>query len=304
MRRKIPNTWALVAFEACARHQSFTRAAAELSLTQSAICRQIAGLEEFLGVRLFLRSKRGVKLTEAGLAYSRQIAARLDEVERDTLALMAGRGTGGTLELAVVPTFATRWLIPRLGEFQREHPDITISLSTSTRPFMFEGSNYDAAIYFGDAHWPGTEAISLMRENLVPVCSPALIAPQTVVCAADLASFPLLQQSTRPYAWRQWFASAGLTVANDMNGPRYELFSMLAAAAMQGMGIALVPRFLFEDDIAAGRLAAPVNNIVLSATHYRLIYPEHKTDSPALRHFARWLESEARAFASAAGLAE
>jgi LysR family glycine cleavage system transcriptional activator len=304
MRRKIPNTWALVAFEASARHQSFTRAAVELSLTQSAVCRQIAGLEEFLGIRLFLRSKRGVKLTEAGLAYSRQIASRLDEVERDTLALMAGRGVGGTLELAVVPTFATRWLIPRLGKFQREHPDITVNLTTSTRPFMFEGSDFDAAIYFGDAHWPGTDAISLMRENLVPVCSPALVAPQTTLSAADLACYPLLQQSTRPYAWRQWFASTDLAVANDMTGPRYELFSMLATAAMQGMGIALVPRFLFEEDIAAGRLAAPVNKVVLSATHYRLIYPEQKADRPALRHFASWLASEAQAFASVAGLAD
>ena len=128
MRRKIPSTAALVAFESAARHQSFTKAADELALTQSAVCRQIAGLEEFLGIELFRRSRRGVKLTEAGLAYSRKVATQLDAVERDTLAAMGQQGAQG-LELAVVPTFATQWLVPRLKEFQRLHPEVTVHLT-------------------------------------------------------------------------------------------------------------------------------------------------------------------------------
>jgi DNA-binding transcriptional LysR family regulator len=138
MRRKIPSTNALNAFEAAARHASFTEAANELALTQSAVCRQIAGLEDFLGLKLFRRSRRGVVLTEAGAAYHRQVAKRLDEVERDTLDLMARQGRGGTLELAVVPTFGTRWLLPRLPDFARKHPDITLNLSSRTRPFLFD----------------------------------------------------------------------------------------------------------------------------------------------------------------------
>ena len=302
MRRKIPNTGALLAFDAAARHESFTKAAQELALTQSAVCRQIAGLEDFLGISLFLRSKRGVKLTEAGLAYSRQMAARLDEVERDTLALMSRSGAGGALELAVVPTFATRWLIPRLSDFQRQHPDITLNLVTNTRPFLFNASGFDAAIYFGETPWPGTEAVALMREDLIPVCSPQLIAPSSALDASALTTFPLLQQSTRPYAWRRWFASAGIAAANDLAGPRYELFTMLAAAATEGMGFALVPRFLFADDIASGRLLAPVPHVLLSETRYTLVYPERSRSNPVLQRFAQWLKGGSEAFAQDAGL--
>jgi len=300
MRRKIPNTWALTAFEAAARHESFTKAAREMALTQSAICRQIAALEDFLGVKLFLRSKRGVTLTEAGQTYSRQVSLRLDAVERDTLELMARRGLGGTLELATVPTFATRWLLPRLAGFQRVHPDITINLSTSTRPFLFDETHFDAAIYFGDASWPGTEARALMREELVPVCSPRLIAPRRRLNPEEIRRYPLLQQSTRPYAWRQWFESLGLAIGDDMTGPRYELFSMLSQAAIHEMGIALIPRFLVEDEMRTGSLVVPVNHAYVSDKSYRLIYPEHKADSAVLKHFRDWLEAEAAIYVSAA----
>ncbi|MEP4524266.1 MAG: LysR family transcriptional regulator, partial [Alloalcanivorax venustensis] len=150
MRRKIPATTALVGFEAAARHQSFTKAAEELALTQSAICRQIANLEDFLGVKLFRRTRRGVQLTEAGRNYSRRVIARLDDLERDTLAVMGQHGPGQTLELAVVPTFATRWLLPRLRGFHDAHPGITVNLTNRTRPFLFADTEFDAAIYFGD----------------------------------------------------------------------------------------------------------------------------------------------------------
>ncbi|MCX4194873.1 LysR family transcriptional regulator [Methylobacterium organophilum] len=171
MRRKIPSTAALIAFEAAARHESFTRAADELALTQSAICRQIGGLEEFLGLALFRRSRRGVKLTAAGQSYARRIATQLDAVERDTLSVMGQQGAM-SLELAVVPTFGTQWLVPRLRHFQALHPEITVNLTNRTRPFLFADTEFDAAIYFGDADWSGTEAHYLMPEDLQPVCSP------------------------------------------------------------------------------------------------------------------------------------
>lgn len=296
MRRKIPNTWALMAFEAAARHQSFTKAAAELALTQSAVCRQVAGLEEFLGVRLFHRTKRGVALTEAGLTYSRQAALRLNAVERDTLELMAHRGLGGSLELAVVPTFATRWLLPRLAAFQRANPDITLNLTTRTRPFLFSDTEFDAAIHCGAAAWPGVEAHTLMREKLVPVCSPGLIAPHQTLSAAQIQDYPLLQQTTRPYAWRQWFASLALTVAHDMTGPRYELFSMLSQAAIHSMGIALIPPFLVEDELKAGLLTIPVQHPFVSGNAYHLLYPEGKSESAALKQFRDWLVLEAAVY--------
>ena len=299
MRRKIPSTAALVAFESAARHQSFTKAADELALTQSAVCRQIAGLEEFLGIELFRRSRRGVKLTEAGLAYSRKVAAQLDAVERDTLAAMGQQGAQG-LELAVVPTFATQWLVPRLKEFQRLHPEVTVHLTNRTRPFLFADTGFDAAIYFGDGDWSGTEAHYLMPEEPLPVCSPELLGERTQFTAAELANLPLLQQSTRPYAWRQWFAAQGLNVPRDMSGPRYELFSMLAQAAMHGMGVALIPPFLIQRELDAGLLVPAHPAALLSSDRaYRLMIPERKVESAALRAFRDWLLQAAREYRGA-----
>jgi len=280
MRRKIPSTAALVAFESAARHQSFTRAADELCLTQGAVSRQIAALEAFLGVELFRRTRRGVRLTEEGLSYGRRIAAQLDAVERDTLAVMGQQGST-SLELAVVPTFATQWLLPRLKDFQRRHPEVTVNLTNRTRPFLFADTEFDAALYFGDADWPGTAADFLMRENPVPVCSPELIAPHTSLDAGQIAALPLLQQTTRPYAWRQWFGSLGLQVEGDLRGPRYELFSMLAQAAMHGMGVALIPPFLIQRELAEGRLIVPLQHAYLSDKAYYLIVPERKAESAA-----------------------
>jgi DNA-binding transcriptional LysR family regulator len=287
MRRKIPSTLALSAFEAAARHQSFTKAADELAVTQSAICRQIGALEDFLGVKLFRRGSRGVALTEAGLAYSRKVTARLDDVERDTLELMATGGSGGTLELGVVPTFATRWLLPRLPEFLALHPGITVNLSARTRPFLFDDTPLDAAIHAGDAFWPGTEGIFLMHEDLVAVCNPARRA--AFETASDWGRQPLLQISTRPYLWRDWFRSQGLEAGNDMAGPRFELFSMVAEAAVHGMGVGLVPRMLVEDELARGTLVIASPHVYRSDRSYRLLYPERKAEHPPLAAFREWL---------------
>jgi DNA-binding transcriptional LysR family regulator len=303
MRRKIPSTAALAAFESAARHQSFTRAAVEQSVTQSAVCRQVGGLEEFLGVKLFRRTKRGITLTEAGVSYHHQVSARLDELERDTLELMAQGGSGGTLELGVVPTFGTKWLLPRLAAFQRANPGITVNLVPRSRPFLFDETALDAAIYAGEAGWPGTEAQFLMRENLIAVASPALIAPQRSLKPASLRRHVLLQQSTRPYAWRHWFASLQMEIENDMVGPRLELFSMLTEAAIQGLGIALIPRFLIEEELRSGRLVEVVRHAYLSDRSYYLIYPERKSENPTLTAFRDWLAEEAGHYREAAGLA-
>lgn len=300
MRRKIPSTSALIAFESAARHQSFTKAAEELALTQSAICRQIGGLEEFLGLELFRRSRRGVKLTEAGLAYSRRIATQLDAVERDTLAVMGQQGAMA-IELAVVPTFGTQWLVPRLADFQRLHPEVTVNLTNRTRPFLFADTAFDAALYFGDADWSGTESHFLMHEHSVPVCSPRLLGGRERLSASEIAGLPLLQQTTRSYAWRQWFGSLGLNVPRDMSGPRYELFSMLAQAATHEMGIALIPPFLIQRELADGSLVAALDHSFRSDKAYYLIIPERKVESAALGAFRDWLVEAARLYRQQAG---
>lgn len=289
MRRKIPSTAALTAFEAAARHQSFTLAAEELSLTQSAVCRQVGSLEDFLGVKLFGRTRRGVMLTDAGATYSQAVRLRLDEFERDTLATMSGQGSGLSLELGVVPTFATRWLMPRLPDFAKQHPGVTVHMTTRVRPFLFDDSPLDAALFASTGGWPGTEATFVLPERLIAVASPALVGDRGIRRAADIAKLPLLHQATRPYSWRQWFAACGLEVSGDLNGPRMDLFSMLAEAASQGLGAALVPDILVEGELADGRLVQLTKHELESDRSYFLIYPPPKALNPALVAFREWL---------------
>jgi DNA-binding transcriptional LysR family regulator len=289
VRRKIPSIEALIAFEAAARHQSFTRSADELALTQSAVGRQIAALEDYLGVPLFNRVKKRLSLTDVGQVYAKQIREHLERIERDTLAAMAHRGAGGILELAVIPTFATRWLIPRLPQFYAQHAHITLNLTTRAEPFLFTDTQFDAAIHFGNSVWPGALTQHLFGEEMTPVCSPRLLGGRTHVEPEELAGFTLLHQSARAEAWRHWFAQAGIHEANCMKGQRYELFSMLVEAARAGLGVALVPRFFVLSELGCGELIIPCELALRNEKGYYLVYPESKQNCPLLREFETWL---------------
>jgi LysR family glycine cleavage system transcriptional activator len=297
MRRKIPSLQALACFDAAARHESYTRASQELALTQSAVSRQITALEEFLGVALFRRTRHGVALTERGAEYAAQVAGRLQALEQDTLDVMSTQGRGGSIHLAAVPTFATRWLLPRLPELAALQPEITVHIETRTRPFMFADTAFDAALYAGSAdqigNWAGTQAIRLLSEDMVPVCKPSLLGAQTSLPAQALADFPLLQQSTRPGAWRQWFDALGVAAPLALSGPRYELFSMTAAAAVHGLGLALVPRLLIEAELRHGELVVACQQLVPSERAYYLVMPERADERPVMKIFLAWLQRSA-----------
>ena len=295
MRRRIPGTTALITFESAARHESFSKAADELALSQSAVCRQIIGLEAFLGVKLFRRTRRGVVLTESGRAYFRQVANRLDAIESDTLQVMAHQGQRTSINLAVMPTFATCWLLPRLNRFLTHCPEGVVNLSVQTRPFVFGETEFDAALYYGNAGWPGTEAYFLMHEQSVPVCSPALMQGRQFLTPDEIAGQVLLQQHTRPYAWRSWFQSLGQDVPGDMAGPRMELFTMLAQAAVCGMGIALISPMMIEDELRTGQLVVAMHHHAVDEKAYYFICPEQKAENPVLQQFRQWLEQEAAA---------
>ena len=310
MRRAIPSTQALACFESAARHVSYTRAAQELSLTQSAVSRQIIALEEFLGVPLFRRTRHGVLLTEAGRQYALQVGRWLQGLERDTLDIMSHQGEGGPINLAAVPTFATRWLLPRLPLLAREHPDVTVHIDVQTRPFLFADTGFDAALYAGTpeqvASWPGVQALWLMDEEVVPVCSPQLLATAQQrdpgrawlpVGPAVIAQMPLLQQSTRPQGWRQWFDAMGVEAPRALDGMRLELFSMLAVAASQGLGVALMPPMLIEQELTRGDLIVVCPQPLRGNRAYYLVTPELAAEAqqtPALRAFSEWLQGMAR----------
>ncbi|MGE4243372.1 LysR family transcriptional regulator [Ramlibacter sp.] len=294
MRRKLPSTAALAAFESAARHESFTLAASELALTQSAVGRQIANLEALVGVKMFRRTRRGVALTPTGLHYSRLVRARLDEVERDTLSVMAGGAAGGAIELAVVPTFATHWLVPRLPSFRAAHPGVAVHLHVHTRPFLFADTNLDAAIQATAGGWPGTRADKLVDETMVVICSPRLWPRRRRPAPKDIAKLPLIQMTTRPHAWRQWFAAQGIEGAGDMKGDRMELFSMATQAALSGLGAALVPEFFAAREIAAGELVTSAATAPFdSGLAYFLVQPEGDARSPAFGVFREWLLAQA-----------
>lgn len=297
MRRKIPSLQALACFDAAARHESYTRAAQDLALTQGAVSRQIGALEAFLGLALFRRTRHGVKLTPAGADYARQIAPRLQALERDTLDAMSQHGAAAAISLAAVPTFATRWLMPRLGSLAAEHPELVLHIETRTRPFLFADTGFDASLYSGTpeqvAGWAGTQATALLEEEVIPVCAPRLLAGRLRWSPAAVARLPLLQQSTRPEAWRQWFEAMGVQAAAPLSGPRYELYSLTAAAASHGLGVALVPRLLIEPELASGELVVACERPLRSGRAYYLVMPERVSPRPALSTFAGWLRRQA-----------
>lgn len=297
MRRKIPATHTLLCFEAAARHESYTRAAQELALTQSAVSRQVAALETYLGQALFQRTRHGVALTPRGQEYARQVAERLLALERDTLNAMSTQGTQGAVHLAAVATFATRWLIPRLPELRTRHPDIVVHIETRTRPFLFADTGFDAALYAGTAeqvaNWAGTESVLLLHEEVLPVCAPALLGGAPALAPEAVAGLPLLQQSTRPFGWRQWFDAQGVAAEHALSGPRYELFSMTTAAAIHGLGVALVPRLLIADELARGVLVVACDRALRDARAYYLVTPVRSDVTSALGLFREWLISAA-----------
>lgn len=292
MRKGIPNLGALQAFEATARLGSFSRAAEELALTHSAVYRQVDGLEQRLGVALFKRVRRRISLTDAGAEYAGRVRHHLEQLEKDTFGLMTRAGLGHNLHIAVLPTLANHWLIPRLTKFQELHPEIVISLSVQTLAFQFTDHPLDAAIYHAQQPWPQTKGFKLFNEQaLIPVCTPQIYQRFNEQSENfDISQMPHLHIISRPDAWREWYKSQGLEYPALVHaGPRYELFSMHLSAALAGMGIALLPKFLVRDLLDNNSLVSPSNAFLPVKEAYYFGYPTDREPNPALIIFEKWL---------------
>lgn len=280
MRKGIPSLVSLQMFESAARHGSFTRAADELAVTESAVSRQIATLEARLGVALFHRIRKRIALTPAGSSYAEEVRKQLEQIEQVTLDVMAQRPMGRTVELAIGPTFASQWLVPRLPRLTRDLPDLTLNLSARTEPFALADTAFDAAIYYGEGVWPGTEGEKLLEEGpAVPVCSPALLGRRKKLDLIQLSEMPLLHLTTRPHAWRNWFAAAAVQPP-ALRGPRYDLYTMLAQGAAAGLGIALIPRILIAEELAQRRLIVPVSMAAPAADEGKAYYFVYRRGLP------------------------
>ena len=291
MRKDIPSLGVLQAFEASARLQSFSRAAEELALTPSAVSRHVAALEERLGVTLFVRARQRLALTDTGRSYAARIRLHLEQIERDTQEIRVGRDEGYVLHLAVVSTFCTQWLIPRLPQFAALHPRITLNLSVRSEVFAFDESGFDAAIYYGDRLWPDTQGRMVLPEGAcVPVCSPAYAAVHALHDEQAWLHCPHLTLASRAHAWRGWYAERGWHYTlHASRGPRYELFSMVIAGAAAGLGVGLVPQLLAQEALDGGRLVQAHPQALAGEQGYWFVQPQHRPGPEALQVFRDWL---------------
>jgi DNA-binding transcriptional LysR family regulator len=289
-RRFLPSIASLRALEALDRLGSATAAAEALALTQSAVSRQIQALEEQLGLTLVVKSGRRIGLTPDAVQYAAEVRAALGQIAQASMKLTVNP-SGGTLSLAILPTFGMRWLVPRLPDFARQHPEVTLNLSTRIKPFNFALEPFDAAIHFGTAGWPGTASMRLRGEAVIAVCAPEVVAMRPPQSARDLLDLPLLHIETRPDAWRAWFAAQDVPVPR-VPGTIYDQFATITQAALHGLGVALLPEYLATSDLAAGRLVPAWGGPTPSPGAYYLIWPETKAEDGALTKFRDWLATQ------------
>jgi len=289
LHRLTPSMSLLVAFEAAARHRSFTRAGQELSLTQSAVSRQVQALENLLQVELFRRSGRQIALTEVGVMYANDIASALSRIRTASSQVLAFRSGGGSLNLAVLPTFAACWLMPLLPSFYKAHAGVLVHTHSRIGRYNLEASRMDAAINVGDGHWPGLIAHRLVDEEPVLVASPRLLEGMPIRVPWDVAGHLLLQVSTRAEEWREWFVANKISSREMRVGPYFEFTMHLIQAVVSGIGIGLVSRCLVEAELRSGELVLPLPESLHNSRGYYFIYPTEKADFPPLVTFREWL---------------
>lgn len=291
MPRRLPPLTALPAFDAAARHLSFTKAAAELNLTHGAISRAIRNIEDRLGVPLFERDTRSVRLTPAGSAFAAEIGPALDRIGAATLAATAGR-SAGILTVSTSDGFAGRWLVPRLNRFHRLHRDIDVRLSTSGVLIDFVRDGIDIAIRYGAGGYDGVTSEELAEEDISPVCSPDLLRGEHPLRSpADLRHHKLIHDNFR-IDWATWLKSAGIDDVNPDSGLKFDSAAYAVEAAVQGEGVLLGRSALVSTDIAAGRLVRPFDMALKSRWRYFVVYPRGALRHRKVKAFRDWLFEE------------
>lgn len=295
MAGRLPPLNALRTFEAAARHLSFTRAAAELHVTQAAVSHQIKALEADLGARLFRRLNRHLALTDEGQLLVPAVRRAFDELAAGVERVRA-HCCGGTLAISTTPSIAANWLAARLGRFQALHPGFEIRLTATPRLVDFTREGIDCGIRYGFGDWPGLRAERLFQASLVPVCSPRLLdGPQPLRTPADLAHHTLLHSLDDADDWRLWLRAAGVHGIDPTRGPKFESMPLVLQAAISGAGVAIGQAPLVAEDLAAGRLVRPFDLELPSACAFYFVVPEVSADQPKIRAFRDWLLAEVAA---------
>ncbi|MCP3689015.1 MAG: LysR family transcriptional regulator [Gammaproteobacteria bacterium] len=293
-RRLLPSTSMLAAFDSAARLGSFSAAAKELSLTQGAISRQIRALEEQLGVSLFERTSQHVTLTDTGARYAVEVSSSLSAIRAATLNAITNTSVG-ELRIAILPTFGSRWLIPRLSSFLEDNLDIDVSFVNRFASFDFNNEQLDAAIHYGQADWPKADCTFLMSETVVPVYAPALGQKYDISRADDFRKTPLLHLSTRHDQWQNWFRLNGIE-HEVSHGIAFEQFSFASQAAIAGLGVALMPRLFVENELKTGTLIGFDQGASKSSSAYYLVAPKKRASYAPLVAFREWIVAEAEGY--------
>lgn len=296
MARRLPPLNALRAFEAAARHHSFTRAAEELHVTQAAISHQVRQLEEWLGLKLFERQGHTLTRTAAGKAYAPELSRLLDALANATERLAGNdHSLVGPLRITALPSFVARWLVPRLAGFRALHPGIDLHITSEVAVHDFARDGFDLAIRLGLGRWPGLQADLISRERLSPVCSPALLAQAPLATVADLQAHTLLHDQPGDL-WPRWLALAGANRSEAdaivRAGPGFSDSALVLQAAAEGHGVALGRMFLASEDITAGCLIKPFALDLPNDYSYWLAYPKAAAGQPRLAAFRDWLLAE------------
>lgn len=289
-RRLTPSMSLLLVFEAAGKTESYSRAAEALSLTQGAVSRQIHALEEQLGITLFRREGRTVRLTDAGRVYHRELGAALGRIRGATLQAMTFNSGMGTLRLATLPTLGSKWLLPQLPDFYAKHPGITVHLHSRIGTVDFSAGDLDAAITVGAFHQEGVHVLPLFGERLVAIQAPAAGGMARQPAPESLLEAPLLTVASYPQAWSDWFSHHGFEHRRMKLGPAFELTSHLIQAVRAGIGVGLVPQALVQDELDQG-LLVQAGAPVATQRAYGLAYPERSNDEPAFVAFRDWLVS-------------
>ena len=301
MARRLPPLNALRAFEAAARHLSFTKAAEELYVTQAAISHQVKALEEALGVQLFRRLNRRLMLTDAGQLYLPALTEAFDGIDAATGRLRADENAG-SLTVSVANSLAAKWLLPRLPRFRERHPEIDVEISAADRLVDFGRDNADMGIRYGLGNYPGLKVDPLMEDTVFPVCSPQLVngrlvdGPPPLRAPEDLRRHTLLHDDVgtgEAPNWRRWLTAAGVTGANPERGPRYSHSSLVLQAAIDGQGVALGRSSLVSLDLEAGRLVQPFGPALPSHYACYVVSPVATAERPKIKAFRDWLLEEA-----------
>ncbi|RYF07851.1 MAG: LysR family transcriptional regulator [Comamonadaceae bacterium] len=291
LRRLNPPLHLLRAFCTVARFGGVSRAAEALHLTQSAVSKQVQELERWVGIDLFERSRKRLALTPAGERYEKAVSALLTRLEAATLELITSGGDGGALHLSVLPTFAAKWLIPLLPQLHQQHPQVTLHFVPFVHGYDFSDPELDCSILFGDGHWPGARSHYLAGNDVALIAPRKELAEVDIRSPQDVARCTLLRHVTVPEAWQRWSeAQTGLPEMDTLAGPQFDQFQTMIRAVSVGMGVALVPRCLVQDEITAGTVAEPLpGGGYTSELGYWLCYPEARAHLATLVRFRDWL---------------